>query len=122
MNLAHDNQLRQMINERIEKVFTYQRRLIEDAAERKMIISKSRLSKYLKGNSGGITEEQILWVATRLGVFINVGYGKPVLNNGKLSYELTPYSELESIRRLKKIFPDNKQAVKTKEVKKKKNG
>ena len=114
MTLSHDNELRAMIDKRMGEVFGKNERnnpvngkqkyLIKDANERGMKITSSRLSKYLKGESGGITEEQILWVATRLGVFINVGYGKPVIINGKLSYEITPYSEDECINRLKIIF------------------
>ncbi|CAK0771579.1 hypothetical protein CCP3SC1AL1_570006 [Gammaproteobacteria bacterium] len=104
MNLANDETLRTEIKSRITSVFKYQRHLIKDAQDRGMAISSSRLSKYLNSSQGGVTEEQILWIATRLGVFVNVGYGKPVLKGGKLSYEITPYSEEEALHRLKLIF------------------
>ena len=114
MNLTHDDRLRELISQRMGEVFGdnkrnnptngKQKHLIKDAAERGMVLATPRLSKYLKGELGGITEDQLLWIATRLGIFINVGYGKPVLNEGRLSYEVTPYSEIECLNRLKIIF------------------
>lgn len=118
MNLTNDGQLRKMIVDRMGEVFNSPNRtanlkfsgkqgaFIKDAASRGVIISNSRLSKYLNGLKGGITEDQILWVATRLGIFVNVGYGKPVLINGKLSYEVGDYNESECLARLARIFPE----------------
>lgn len=129
MNLAHDNELREMLIKRMGEIFDSPNRtanlkysgkqgaLIKDAASRGIVISNSRLSKYLKGAKGGITEEQILWIATRLGIFINVGYGKPVLKDGRLSYEVGAYNESECLLRLSRIFPNTEVKV---EVKKKK--
>lgn len=111
MNLAHNEFLREKINERIKEVFGKQSALIKDAEERGMILSKSRLSKYLTGQSGGIVEDQILWVATRLGIFVNIGFGEPVLKEGKLKYEISKYNEAECLRRLKKIFSGLKDPI-----------
>ena len=104
MNLAKNDFLREWIVNRIKEVFVYNNHLISDANERGMKISKSRLSKYLHGHIGGITEDQILWVATRLGIFVNIDFGKPILKGGKLSYKITKYDEAECLVRLKKIF------------------
>lgn len=104
MNLAENDFLRGWIVKRIKEVFGSNNSLIRDAEERKMPLTKSRLSKYLNNREGGLSEDQILWIATRLGIYINIGFGKAVFNKGKLKYEITPYNELESLQRLKKIF------------------
>lgn len=105
MNLAHNEFLRKEIKKRVEKVFGKPASLIKDANERGMNIDAARISKYFRNKSGGLTEEQILWVATRLGIEIHINFGKPIVKENKVVFELKPYDELESIRRLNKIFP-----------------
>lgn len=102
--LSKNEELRSLIVKRLKEVFKYQRHLIKDAEERGMHLTASRLNKYVKGHEGGINEEQILWIATRLGIYINLGLGKPVLKDGKLQYEVTEYDERESLKMLSKIF------------------
>lgn len=125
MNLTNDNELREMITARMAEVFNSpnransnysgkQKAFIKDAESRGVIISNSRLSKYLSGVKGGLTEDQILWTATRLGIFINIGYGKPVLKEGRLVYEVGAYNEAECLSRLNKIFPEVSPKVKKK--------
>ena len=104
MNLAENDLLRGWIVKRIKEVFGSNNSLIRDAEERGMLLTKSRLSKYLNAREGGLSEDQILWIATRLGIYINIGFGKAVFNKGKLKYEVTSYNELEALTRLKKIF------------------
>lgn len=104
MNLSENSFLREKINERLKIVFHTQAGLIKDAEERGMPLYKSRLSKYLGGQKGGLLEDQILWVATRLGIFVNVNFGKPVLKDGKLSYVIPDYDESLCLKEIKKIF------------------
>lgn len=104
MMLSKNEDLRALIVSRLKEVFKYQRHLIKDAEERGMHLTASRLNKYLKGHEGGINEEQILWIATRLGIYINLGLGKPILKDGKLQYEVTEFNEAEALAKLKKIF------------------
>lgn len=104
MNLAHDDRLRELISKRMTEVFGTQASLIRDAGERKMVLSKTRLSKYFGNKEGGICDEQVLWIATRLGIFIHINFGNPVLKNGKLFYEVPKYDELASLQRIKQIF------------------
>lgn len=105
MNLTKNNQLRKLILDRIKELDYSYSFIMKDALERGMDIKPERLSKYVKGKSGGITEEQLLWIATRVGIFINLNFGKPVFEDGKLKYDITPYSELECLVKLKQIFP-----------------
>jgi hypothetical protein len=105
VNLTKNTFLRTEILKRIKELDYSYSDLIKDAAERGMDIKPERLSKYVKAKSGGITEEQLLWIATRLGIFINLNFGKPVFEGGKLLYKITPYSEIECLRKLQQVFP-----------------
>jgi len=109
MNLVNDKQLKEYISERLKKLGYKQSFICKDAEERGMKIDPSRLSKYLLGKKSGLTEEQLLWIATRLGIYVTVGFGKLHIENGKPSYKLTPYSELEAIKMLNKIFGEKRQ-------------
>lgn len=105
MNLTKNNFLRTEILKRIEELdYTYSF-IINDASERNMVIKPERLSKYVKGKDGGITEEQLIWIATRLGIYINLNFGKPLFNKGKITYQITPYNEIEAIKRINLLFP-----------------
>lgn len=104
MNLSNNEFLREKIAERVKVVFEKNVALINDAAERGMTIDPTRLSKYFKGKTGGLTDEQVLWVATRVGIQIHINFGTPVISNNKLKYEILKYDELSCIKRLKKIF------------------
>jgi len=104
MNLSQNKFLRDTIKERVDKIFIKQSKLIEDCIERGMVIDPTRLSKYFKGKSGGLTDDQILWVATRVGIQVHINFGTPVIDGNKLKYEIKAYNELEALRRLKKIF------------------
>jgi hypothetical protein len=105
MNLTKNNTLREEILKRIKELDCSYAFIINDAKERGMDIAPERLSKYIKSKSGGITEDQLVWVATRLGIFINLNFGKLVFDEGKALFKITPYSELECLQRLNKIFP-----------------
>jgi hypothetical protein len=106
MNLVNNKSLRTEILKRIKELEYSYSFLINDAAERKMTIKPERLSKWVNGKSGGITEEQLLWLATRVGIYINLNFGKLVQDKeGKFTYKITPYNELEALTALNRIFP-----------------
>lgn len=104
MNLAQNDKLRENISKRVGEIFETRANLIKDAGERGMPIDATRLSKYFKGKSGGLTDEQVLWVATRVGIEIHLNFGTPVVENGKLKFQIESYDELMVLKRLKKIF------------------
>ena len=104
MNLVNNERLREEVLTRMEKLDFTAAFLCADAAERGMVIKADRFSKYVKGKKGGLTDEQLLWVATRLGIYININIGKPVLSEGKLKWVISPYQEQECLNRLKLIF------------------
>ncbi len=104
MNLVNNERLREEVMVRMEKLGFTASFLCADAAERGMAITRDRFSKYVKGKKGGLTDEQLLWVATRLGIYININLGKPVISEGKLKWVISPYQEQECLNRLKLIF------------------
>ena len=104
MNLVNNDKLRIEVVTRMENLAFTAAFLCADAAERGMAIKPDRFSKYVKGKKGGLTDEQLLWVATRLGIYININLGKPVLSDGRLKWNITPYQEQECLNRLKLIF------------------
>ena len=104
MNLANDEELRSAIVERMKQLGYKQAFIINDAEERKFKIDPPRLSKYLKGKKSGMTEEQVLWLACRLNIDVVMGIGRPTIKDGKLTFQIAPYNELEAIRKVNKIF------------------
>lgn len=110
MNLVNDLQLKEEILKRIKELdFSYSE-IVKDADERGMKIDPARLSKWVKGKKGGLTEEQLLWISTRLGIFITLGIGDPIVNaEGKLVFKVGKYDELKAIQRLNKLFPNGKE-------------
>ena len=108
--------LRMIIADRIKEVFKSQHEVSRDAKNRGFLLPVDMLNRYLKhGNTiGSLCEEQIVWLATRLGIPITVGVGNPTLKDGRkkdtkvIVFEVPPYSEEEALNRLKTLFPDTK--------------
>jgi len=110
MNLTKNNTLRQAIIDRIKELNMSYAELLKDAAERGMKIAPARISKYVKNKYGGMTEEQVLWVATRLGIYINLNLGKLTVDGGVPKFKITPYNEQEALKTLNRIFaPKNEE-------------
>lgn len=105
MNLTKNTFLKTKIQERLKELEHTQSFLINDASERGMMIKPERLSRYLNGKPGGITEDQLIWVATRLGIFINLNFGKLTLEEGKATFIIGRYNEGEVLAKLKLLFP-----------------
>jgi len=80
--------------------------IIKDAEALNMKIESASLSKYLKhGNiKGALSEELIIWLATRYGVDVYLMVGTPRIDGGKLKIELPQYDEKKSLAKLKTIF------------------
>ena len=109
MNLTLDNEIRAHIKQRMKDLNFTQAFICEDAKERGEIIDKHRLSKYLSGKKGGISDRHLLWIATRLGVYINIKIGKQHrMPNGDIEWKLSPYNEIECLTRINILFGGKK--------------
>lgn len=104
MNLTKDTQLRTLIAARMQELDYKPSFLCNDAKERGFDMKPDRLSKYLKGKSGGLTEEGVLWLACRLYIPVQISYGRPVYRDGKLYYEVPKYDELEALKLVNRVF------------------
>lgn len=80
-----------------------------DANNRGMKISISTLSKYF-GNSisTNLSDDGIVWLATRYGISISLSIGIPTVIDNAISFEVMPYDEKECLKALKKVFPKTK--------------
>lgn len=105
MKLTDHEILRSHILKRIEELGWRDSDLLRDADERGMKIDPSRWSKYRKNQSGQITDETLFWIATRLGIDINIRIGKPVVKEGQIDWVVAPYDELQILKRLKQLYP-----------------
>lgn len=107
MKLVENNKLKEIILERLEKLDMKPAELIKDANERGQNITPSAFSKYKQGKKGGITDDQALWISTRLNIPIKLVIGEQKIVGGKIINVLPPFNELEALKRLSKIFGKN---------------
>jgi len=105
MKLTENTVLKEHIMARIVEFGWKDQNLIADAESRGFIIDRYRWSKYKNGKKGSITDDTLLWVATRLGIDISVRLGKPVIKDGKTTWEVPPYDENKALERLNILFP-----------------
>ena len=80
--------------------------VIKDAQERKFKIAPEALSRYISGNSGkgSLSEAQIIWLAYRYYIPVQVNIGVPVVKDNKIIFEVPEYNELRALTLLNKIF------------------
>jgi len=98
--------IRAFLLQRIEELNLSPADIIKDAESRGRKIENASLSKYMNhGNvRGALSEDIIVWLATRWGVDISLMVGTPKLVGGKLKIELPQYDESKALSRLKTIF------------------
>lgn len=80
-------------------------KLLTDLESKGMLIPKSRWSQYKSNKKGQITDEQLVFVAERLDIRINVHFGTPTVEDGKIKFKILPYNEKSAISRLKLLYP-----------------
>lgn len=80
--------------------------VIKDAGERGFKITASSLSRYVNGdvNKNSLSENQIIWLAYRYGIPVQLAIGKPVVKDDKVLFEIGPFNETEALKILKLIF------------------
>jgi hypothetical protein len=104
MKLNENKLLKEYIFKRLEEVSWSPSDLIKDAEERGFTITSSSFSNYKKGKKGGLTADQVAYIASRLDIPFGFHIGTPTLVGDKLKYELEKYDELRALGRLKEIF------------------
>jgi len=104
MSLAKNTKLRKEILKRWKELEKRPSDIIRDANERGRKLHAAQMSRYIKGEKGGPCEEDLLWLAWRWGVRVQMTLGKAVIRDGKIVYEIPPYDEQECLQSIKKIF------------------
>lgn len=111
--IKESSKLRTAIHQRLKELYPSNRghgfvnsAVVKDAEERGIKITPETLSRYISGNKdkGSLSEAQIIWLAYRyyIPVQLNIGIAKMV--DGKVQFEIPKYNELEALRMLKLIF------------------
>ena len=80
--------------------------IANDAKARGMNISVESLSKYFsKSDMNNLSEESILWLTYRYGIFVSIEVGIKKVVNDKAVYEIPPYDEAKCLAILRQVFP-----------------
>lgn len=106
--IKSNEKLRKAIVARVDELKLTHQQIIDDAAKLGYKLPMDMLNRYLKHGDVRATlrEDQIIWLATRYGVYIQLKIGKPVIQeSGKVSYEVSDYNEKEAIKILNQLFP-----------------
>lgn len=104
MNLAENEQLKQIIFARLQELDMTHAELMKDASERGYELNRSRYSKWKKGQPGALNDENIIWIMERLGIAYNVNFGVPTIKEGKLNWIIPKFEMLTALRRLNILF------------------
>jgi hypothetical protein len=104
MKLADNELLRELILKRLDELDWKDRDLLNDADERHYKIAASRFSKWRNKKKQSLSDTDLLWIMTRLGIQFNINFGKPVVRGGKLLYEVSKYDELKALKALNVMF------------------
>jgi hypothetical protein len=80
--------------------------IIKDAEERGMILTKSNMTNYRKSDPSigitGLTQKQVLWLALRYFVPVQIQLGVPEIVKGEIQYSIPKFDELQAIKNLNK--------------------
>ena len=79
--------------------------VVKDASERGVKIEAGQLSRYFgKGKKNILSEEQLLWLSYRYGIFIQLSIGTPIIRDNKIYFEVEKFNEAKSLQILKLIY------------------
>lgn len=105
MKLTDNEFLRNAILDRLAEIGWRDSDLIKDAEERGRKIEPSSWTKYKKNKAGQIKDDTLVWVATRLGIDINLRFGKPVFDGKSINWKISPFDELKALQKLNEMYP-----------------
>ena len=107
--------IRTKLQERIKLLDLSLTEVSEDANKRGMKISISSLSRYFSNSkTNNLSEENIIFLSYRYGIFVTLHIGTLAINHGKASFHIPDYNEERCLAILNKEFPPH---VKTRSAK-----
>jgi hypothetical protein len=111
--IKDSNKLRTVLHNRLKEIYPSNRghgfnnaAVIKDADERKFKIAPEALSRYISGKSdkGSLSEAQLVWLAYRYYIPIQLNIGVPVVKDNRIVFEIPKYDELKALTLLNQIF------------------
>lgn len=80
--------------------------IVKDSEERGFNLSSDLLSRYFsnKPQKSTMSEIQLIWLAIRYGIPIQLSIGNPEIIEGKVKYTIPKFNESEALKKLKAIF------------------
>ena len=95
--------IRKYLLQRFDQLELSGRDVVRNAREIGKIINEAALSRYLRhGNvKGTISQEDVLWLATRYCIPVKIGVGAPYFDGKRIKWTLPPYNEKNALKQLK---------------------
>ena len=102
--------LRIGLKERFKELKLTLNNVSDDAKKYGININIFSLSKYLtKSDKSNLTEEIVIWLSYRYGIYVNLLIGMPNIIDGKLKMNIIPYNEEQCLKFLNIKYPKNEQ-------------
>lgn len=99
------DKIRRLLKVRFEELNLTLTDIVKDAKDRGKTLSIASLSKYLrKSDINNLSEESIIWLCFRYGVFIQLKIHAPETEGSNL--KLFPYNEKLCLKLLNEVFPN----------------
>ena len=110
-------EIREQLKKRIDELGLTLTAVCEDSAKRGMLINIGSLSKYLGlSKLNNLSDDHILWLCYRYGIFVTLQVGSIVIEAGKPHFKVPEYNETTCLTLLKALFPNGKIVEKKKVV------
>src|SRR6478609_4417439 len=80
--------------------------IVKDSQERGFNLSSDLLSRYFsdKPQKSTMSETQLIWLAIRYGIPIQLSIGEPEIINESVKYIIPKFNKSESLKKLKAVF------------------
>jgi len=110
--------IKSQLSDRLTELKLSMTAVSKDALLHKQKISVSSLSKYFSNSyANNLTEENIIWLCFRYGIYITLNVGRPYLNEqNKIQFRVVGYNEEQCLLMLAKLFSNGKKQHRRKVV------
>lgn len=104
--IQENETLRLGLKNRFVKLELTLKKVANDASSYGININIHSLSKYLtKSKKTNLTEDTIIWLSFRYGVYVNLIVGTPKIEDNKLKSSITDYDEKRCLKFLQIKYP-----------------
>ena len=104
--IQNDEVLRIGLKDRFKELKLTLHNVSDDAKKYDVNINIFSLSKYLtKSNKSNLTEDIIVWLSYRYGIYVNLLIGMPKIVDGRLKMNIAAYNEEQCLKFLNIKYP-----------------